>query len=75
MSREEFLELLEQHKIDRNLVSFDSFIAEGHCLRKNGFRWETLVRERDTEYHVMGFPSESNALESLLSELIKYYGS
>jgi hypothetical protein len=75
MNRDEFLKLLDQHKIDRNLVSFDSFVAEGHCLRKNHFRWETLLRERDTEYNVIGFPSESNALEYLLSELIKYYGS
>ncbi len=57
------------------MVTFDSFVAEGYCLRKNHFRWETLFRERDTEYDLMGFPSESDALEYLLKELKKYYGS
>ena len=74
MNRDEFLHLLDQHKIDRNMVTFDSFVAEGYCLRKNHFRWETLYRERDTDYELMGFPSESNALESLLTKLIQLYG-
>jgi len=75
MNREEFFTLLDHHKIDRNIVTFDSFVAEGYCLRENHHRWETLYRERDEERDLMGFPSESNALEYLLSELIKYYGS
>ena len=75
MNRDEFLTLLDQHGIDRNMVTFDSFVAGGYCLRKNHFRWETLFRERDTEYDLMGFPSESDALEYLLKELMKYYGS
>ena len=75
MNRDEFLTLLDQHGIDRNMVTFDNFVAEGYCLRKNHFRWETLFRERDTEYDLMGFPSESDALEYLLKELMKYYGS
>jgi hypothetical protein len=75
MNRDEFLTLLDQNGIDRNMVTFDNFVAEGYCLRKNHFRWETLFRERDTEYDLMGFPSESDALEYLLKELMKYYGS
>ena len=75
MNRGEFLNQLDQHNIDRSIVTFDSFIAEGYCLRKNHSRWETLYRECGVEYELMGFPSESNALESLLAELIKYYGS
>ena len=56
------------------MVTLDSFVAEGYCLRKNHFRWETLYRERDTDYNLMGFPSESDALKHLLAELMKYYG-
>lgn len=74
MNRDEFLTLLDQHGIDRKIVTFDSFVAEGYCLRKNYFRWETLFRERDTEYDLMGFPSESDALTSLLEHIIEVYG-
>lgn len=74
MNRDEFFTLLDQHNIDRSIVTFDSFVAEGYCLRKNHFRWETLYRERDMEYELMGFPNESNALESLLARLIQACG-
>ena len=74
MDRDEFFTILDEHGIDRNMVTLDSFVAEGYGLRKNHFRWETLYRERDTDYNLMGFPSESDALKHLLAELMKYYG-
>ncbi|MCH5315801.1 MAG: hypothetical protein J1E81_07795 [Eubacterium sp.] len=75
MTRTEFKRLLEQNGIDPNIVSFDNSVSEGYCLRKNHFRWETFIRERGIEYNLMGFPSESNALESLYERIVRIYRS
>lgn len=73
MTKEEFMTILKSNQIDPNIVSFDSNVKDGYCIRKNHLRWETLVRERGKEYDVQGFPSESNALESLLAEILSIY--
>jgi hypothetical protein len=74
MTRDEFLTKLRENNIDSRFVSFDDNIKDGYCLRKNYYRWETFVRERGKEYDVVGFPCESNALESLLKEILSIYG-
>lgn len=74
MIRSEFLELLKQNRIDVNLVSFAPELKDGYCVRKSHLRWEVFVRERGSEYEVLGFPSESNALEYLFKELLSIYG-
>lgn len=73
MNREEFIETLNKNGIDSNIVSFDDGFAEGHCVRKNYFRWEVFIRERGQEYDVIGFPSESDALTYLLEEILRFY--
>lgn len=74
MTREEFKEELMNNDIDPSIVHFDDSLSEGYCFRQNYFRWETFIRERGTEYDLVGYPSESSALESLLAELINIYG-
>lgn len=73
MTKTEFLELLEKHKIDVNIVVFDDSIRDGYCVRKNYYRWEVFYRERGKEYDCIGFPSESNALQYLFEKLKIFY--
>ena len=74
MTRNEFISILKDNVINPEMVSFDDNTKEGYCIRKNHYRWETLVRERGKEYDLLGFSSESDALQSLSDELIKLYG-
>lgn len=73
MTKNKFLELLKEQKIDENLVVFDNSIQDGYCVRKNYFRWEVFFRERGREYEVVGFPSESDALVYLYEKLCNIY--
>ena len=74
MTKENFLIQLHENNIDPNIINFDSPVKDGYCLRKNYNRWETFVRERGKEYDLIGFPNESDALESLLKEIVSIYG-
>lgn len=74
MTREDFFALLNKHHINAELVSFDSELRDGYCVRKNGFSWEVFIRERGNDYDLLGFPSESNALQYLFDELVSIYG-
>ena len=74
MTRDEFVSKLKENSIDPDIVSFNDDTKEGYCIRKNHFRWETLVRERGKEYDIMGYPSESDALNKMYSELLRLYG-
>ena len=69
MEKEVFLELLRRNGIDEQTVILDDSNRDGYCVRRNGLRWEVLVRERGTETDVMGFPSQSDALR-YLAELL-----
>lgn len=73
MTREEFVQLLQKHHINENLVSFDNHLADGYCVRKNRTNWEVFIRERDKIYDAVGFPSESDALTYLYEELVSIY--
>lgn len=73
MTREEFFKLLEANNINPNMVSFNDNTSEGYCIRKNCYRWETLVRERGKEYDILGYPSESDALKKMSENLIRIY--
>lgn len=73
MTKDEFVEILKQNQIDPNIVSFNDDTREGYCIRKNHFRWETLVRERGKEYDVLGYPSESDALTKMCCEIVRLY--
>ena len=70
MNRDDFIAALQDQNIDANMISFDEPMKDGYCIRKNSFRWETLIKERGNEYEVMGFPSEENALDDLLERLL-----
>ena len=74
MTRLEFLELLEQNRIDIKIVSFEPELKDGYCVRKNRLRWEVFVRERGVEYDLMGFPSEDDSLQYLFKMLLRIYG-
>ena len=65
MEKEVFLELLRRNGIDEQTVILDDSNRDGYCVRRNGLRWEVLVRERGPETDVMGFPSQSDALRDL----------
>jgi len=65
MEKEVFLELLCRNGIDGQTVVLDDSNRDGYCVRRNGLRWEVLVRERGMESDVMGFPSQSDALRCL----------
>lgn len=73
MTKDEFVAILKKNEIDPNIVSFNDNTKEGYCIRKNHFRWETLVRERGKEYDVIGHPSESDALTQMCCEIIRLH--
>lgn len=73
MTRDDFLSELRTSNIDPNIVNFDTSNKDGYCLRKNYNRWETFVKERGKEYDILGFPSESDALQNLLQEILSIY--
>ena len=75
MNRNEFIACLKENGIPPEIVSFDSSTHEGYNIRKNHFRWEIFIRERGSEYNCIGFPSESDALQHMLEELIGIYAS
>lgn len=75
MTRNEFFFALQANGIDLDMFSFDDSVKEGYCVRKNGFRWETLVKERGKERDVLGFPSEEDALENLLGRILTLYSN
>lgn len=74
MDRKEFSELLRRLEIDEHIVVLDDSVRDGYCVRKNGLRWEVLIRERRVESDVMGFPSEDDALGYLAQMLLRIYG-
>ena len=73
MTRDEFFDKLRLKNIDTKIIVFNN-IKDGYCIRKNYFRWEVFVRERGKEYDVVGFPSESDALQYLFENLCNIYG-
>ena len=73
MIKTEFLELLDKHNINKNIVVFDDNITDGYCVRKNYYRWEVFFRERGKEYDCVGFPAESDALKYLFDKLYSIY--
>ena len=73
MIKTEFLELLDKHNINKNIVVFDDNITDGYCIKKNYYRWEVFFRERGKEYDLLGFSSESEALQYLFDKLYGIY--
>ena len=73
MDRKEFSELLRRLEIDEHIIVLDDSDRDGYCVRKNGLRWEVLIRERGSESDVMGFPSEDDALGYLAKMLLRIY--
>ncbi len=71
MNRSEFYQRLKEHNIPNVRVSFDGkTVSECYCVRKAYYRWEVYFHERGAEMECVGFPSESDALEYLLSVLL-----
>ena len=73
MNRNEFIARLKENGISPEIVSFDSSTKEGYHVRKNELRWETFTRQRGKEYDCIGFPSQSEALQHMLDELVTIY--
>jgi hypothetical protein len=71
MTKEEFIELLDNSSVSSDLVHFESSVADGYYVLKNYHRWEVFYHERGKDYDCLGFPSESDALEYLLKKLVK----
>lgn len=73
MDRIEFIARLKENGISPQIVSFDSSVGDGYQVRKSRYGWESFVRERGMEYECIGFPSESDALQHMLDEIIGMY--
>ena len=73
MNRNEFITRLIENGISPEIVSFDSSMDDGYNIRENKLHWETFIRERGKEYDCIGFPSESDALQHMLDELVAIY--
>jgi len=75
MTKQHFIQLLGENQINEELVSFGPAYRDGYCIRKNHICWEVFVRERGQEYDLLGFPSESDALQYLYGTLLRIYGT
>ena len=73
MTKDEFINLLSARKIPTDIAIFDNTVKDGLCLRKVYFRWEVFFRERGQEYNVIGFPTESDALQYMYEKLLYLY--
>ena len=73
MNKNEFIARLQENGIPPEIVSFDSSTNDGYNIRRNKLRWEMFTRERGKEYDCIGFPSESDALQHMLGELVAIY--
>ncbi len=73
MDRNELFQILEQKGICPKIVSFENSVNDGFNIRKNKLNWETFIRERGMEFDSMGFPSESDALQYMLEQIVRYY--
>ena len=73
MDRNEFLDLIQPLGVKESIVVLGDAHRDGYCVRRNGLRWEVLVRERGAESDVMGFPSEGDALRYLAEMLMRIY--
>ena len=73
MTKQDFLHSLQLNGIDVDMITFDNAWKDGYGVRKNKYRWEVYVRERGQDYDVMGFPSESDALQYLYEKLSHIY--
>ncbi len=73
MTREEFRQGLIENRINPNIVNFDDDVwKDGWCVRKNYLNWEVFTRDHGVEFNAIGYPSESNALESLYKDLVEF---
>lgn len=70
MTREELMNLLESNNISSDIVHFENGVQDGYYVLKNYYRWEVFFRERGKDYNCLGFPSESNALDYIVQELV-----
>lgn len=75
MTRQYFIQLLREHNINEDFVSFGPIFQDGYCIEKKHISWEVFVLERGVKYDLMGFPSESDALQYLYGILLRVYGS
>ena len=73
MNKNESIARLQENGIPPEIVSFDSSTNDDYNIRKNKLRWETFTKERGKEYDCIGFPSESDALQHMLGELVVIY--
>lgn len=71
MDRDSFNDELRRMNIEPTILIPESSTMDGFVLRKNHFRWEVFYRERGHEYEVLGFPSESDALDYLLEKITR----
>lgn len=71
MTKEDFIEMLENNNLSTALIHFENSVADGYYILKNHHRWEVFYRERGKDHDCVGFPSESDALEYLQKKLLK----
>ena len=73
MDKRSVIDLIHSLNVSEDILVLDGSLRDGYCVRRNGHRWEVLVRERGTESDVMGFPSEEDALRYLAEILMRTY--
>ena len=75
MSKQEFLKKLVENGIDLDNICFnDGAKDDVFCVRENYNRVEVFYRERGNEYDLRNFSTLSQALEYLLSKILKMTG-
>ena len=71
MTKDEFIQRLITNGIEPDSISFDESTKDGYGIRRVYYRWEIFYRERGTEFHTLGFPSEEEALSALLNNILE----
>ncbi|WP_371420680.1 hypothetical protein [Tardiphaga sp.] len=69
MTRDEFLEAIRTRKIDPRSFDLDHRRDECHVLETRETQWVVFYSERGLESGIRHFPTQSDALEYLLSVL------
>lgn len=72
MTKHDFFRELEINGIDPSSISFNDSIQDGYGIRHVYFHWEIYFRERGVEFNTRGYPSQSDALQALLRDILEH---
>ena len=71
MTKNEFLSILNQRGIDRSIIRWEDSVSDDvFCVFPQNGAWRVYYQERGKHFCEMTFPTESDALDYLMTQLL-----